>query len=49
VVPVQNFGLPGNRNIVARSMRNVMIEADQTVGVPETKDWPLPEPRTASR
>lgn len=39
---------PGNLATLTEQMRNAMIEADQTVRVPEGRDRPLPEVRTMS-
>jgi regulator of protease activity HflC (stomatin/prohibitin superfamily) len=40
---------PGNLTSLTEQMRNAMIEADQTVRVPEASSMPLPELRTASQ
>ena len=40
---------PGNLTSLTEQMRNAMIEADQTVRVPETTDRPLSELTAASR
>ena len=39
---------PGNLATLTEQMRNAMIEADQTVRVPEARGRPLSEPRMAS-
>ena len=40
---------PGNLTSLTEQMRNAMIEADQTVRVPEATDRPVPELTAASR
>jgi hypothetical protein len=40
---------PGNLTSLTEQMRNAMIEADQTVRVPEATDRPLSELTAASR